>query len=153
MLEEVLAECTINLLNSAKPNNRSLANKITDLILISPRLDVSLETSKIPFIKHSKIIFLQEAGLEMMKCFYLNDEQTGKEPDISPLYHHLDSLKLMPNTNIIVGEIDRLLTDAVAATYLIKHANVPVKLTVLEGQSHNHFSHRDLETVYLWLIL
>ena len=134
----------VTLLND--PLEQKLAEKVSNLILISPWTDISLETStRSPYqAQQDNDIFLQASALELMKNFYLAHEQSGKEPEISPLYHHPDSLKRMPKTSVIVGEIDRLFADSVAAAKLINNSGVPVEFVVLEGQSHNHFSHRDL---------
>lgn len=134
----------ITLLND--PTHEERAKKISNFIMVSPWTDISMETSiKSPYqAQQNKDIFLQASALELMKTFYLAPAQTGTEAEISPLYHPVDKLKKMPKTTIIVGEIDRLFADSVATAKLINKANVPVELVVLEGQSHNHFSHRDL---------
>ncbi|MCX7124061.1 MAG: alpha/beta fold hydrolase, partial [Gammaproteobacteria bacterium] len=115
----------LNLLNN--PLTKALVAQIAHFILISPWVDISMETTEnSPFKdQQDKDIFLQTSALERMRDFYLPPGLTGKEPEISPVYRPTHEFMGMPRTTVIVGEIDRLFADAVCAANEIDKAKVP----------------------------
>ncbi|MDO8954144.1 MAG: alpha/beta hydrolase [Gammaproteobacteria bacterium] len=134
----------LNILN--EPATKALISRISNVVLMSPWADISMETTKCsPFkAQQDKDEFLQIPALERAKDFYLSPGMTGKEPFISPVYRPVEEIKGMPPTTVIVGEIDRLFADSILTAKVLKEAGVPVQIAMLEGQSHNHSAHKDL---------
>jgi acetyl esterase/lipase len=131
----------LNIINSSE--TKELANKISHLFLMSPWADVSMKTTIAgPYQQQQDADkMLQTWGLEQMRDWYLPEGATGEEPLFSPAFRSADDMKGIPKTTVIVGEIDRLLTDAIETTRVLRDAGVPTQLVVLEGQSHNHSCH------------
>ncbi|MCX7123688.1 MAG: alpha/beta hydrolase fold domain-containing protein, partial [Gammaproteobacteria bacterium] len=109
--------------------------------------DISMQTTKEgPYQSEQDADkMLQTWGLEQMRDWTLPEGADGTEPCYSPIYRSADEMKGMPNTVVIVGEGDRLLTDAVATVRVLNNleceASSSTKLVVLEGQTHNHSAH------------
>lgn len=125
----------------------TLIDKVQHLILLSPWVDLSMNlTKQSPYqAQQNSDLMLTTDGLEQFRDWYLPEEATGMEPQYSPIYSEPSKLYGMPKTTIIVGEIDRLLGDAIATTQLFRSARVPTELVILEGQSHNHSCHNGLK--------
>lgn len=136
----------LNLLASA--TDQDLVNKISNLVLMSPWADISLETMKNavdPYRSQQDADKMTQPWvLEQMRDWYLPHGASGKEREYSPIYRMTDELKGLPRTTIVVGGIDRLLNDSIESAKLIKSAGVPLDLLILPGQSHNHSAHVDL---------
>ncbi len=132
------------LLNS--PATRKLIDKISQLILISPWVDISMATTKnSPYqSQQDSDKMLQAGALEQISTWALPSNADSADPLFSPIYRPLSDMKGMPKSIIIAGEIERLLGDAVKTAQVLRSAGVAAQLVILKGQSHNHSAHAGL---------
>lgn len=134
----------LNILNT--PKNSKLLAKIQHIFLMSPWIDVSMKTNMESPYQHQQNSdhMLQAWGLKQMRDWYLPQGATGVEPMFSPIYRPVSEMYGMPNTTVIVGEIDRLFADAIKTVQTLRNAKITTQLVILEGQSHNHSAHAGL---------
>ena len=105
--------------------------KISQLILMSPWIDLSLNVARNgPYQaqQNSDTIAVGADVLEIMREWYLDDSYK----------HSLAELKNLPFTTVIAGGCEVLLGDAVFITDALQKAGTPVQLIILEGQTHNY---------------
>lgn len=131
----------LNLLNSSVTKDR--IKQISHLILMSPWVDLSMLTTKKPYYEKQQNTdkMIQTWHAEQWRDWYLPAESEKTDPKFSPIYRPTIEMKGMPPTTVIVGEVERLLTDSIKTMQVLKQAGVCAELVVLEGQSHNHSAH------------
>lgn len=114
--------------------NRGRTINFKKHILMSPWLDLSLETHKQPEFAdaQNEDKMLTTEALEALVKFTLNADDNAKSAEVSPLYAPADDL---PETTIISPQYDGLRGDAVR--YAEKSNRI--KLITCNGQTHNFF--------------
>lgn len=120
--------------NKARNESESDLN-IKMQILISPRVDSSLELSKREeYLRYQKEdIMLPPGDQEFFARISLPENLNRKEPSVSPYY---DNLTGVPPTLIIVGEFDALRSDAEFYYQKLIENGVDAEKVVGEGQVH-----------------
>lgn len=126
-------------------NRPAVFNNISQLILLSPWLDLSLEAIRHgPYQLQQKLDMAAGADvLEVLRNAYLDNEKIDN-PLFSPLHQAHPQLALLPQTTIIAGECEALIADAVLATYQLSDANAPVTLLIKKGLTHNYMVFKNL---------
>ncbi len=132
----------------------NLFRKISQLILLSPWVDLSMRVSREgPYQSQQKTDTIA-AGidlLEVMANCYLPDDCKGDEPEFCPVYRTTKEMHGLPSITVVVGGSEVLLGDAVFLADKLKQAGVPVQFIALEGQTHNYmiFHQLSLDGVYV----
>lgn len=111
---------------------------IKQLLLLSPSLDLSLETRRdSPYADYQNKdeSASTESIRRIVKLYYQDIEP--KTPLISPMFEK--DLTDMPPTTIVLAEFDGARGDGQAYAERLEAADVPVKVIICEGQTHNYF--------------
>ena len=111
---------------------------IKQLLLLSPSLDLSLETrcnSPYADYQNKDESASDESIRQIVKHYYKDIDP--KTPMISPLFEK--DLTDMPATTIVLAEFDGARGDGHAYAEKLEAADVPVKVVICEGQTHNYF--------------
>lgn len=126
-------------------NRPAIFNLISQLILLSPWLDLSLEA-----VRHGPYQTQQTldkaAGadvLEVLRDAYLDNERADN-PMFSPLHQGHSQLAALPQVMIIAGECEALIADAVLSAHQLRDAQAPVMLLIKHGLTHNYMVFKDL---------
>ena len=113
--------------------------KISQLILLSPWVDLSLQAVKQgPYQKQQALDTAAGADiLEVLRKAYL-DEIDYANPAYAPLCRDSDELKNLPPISIIAGECEALIADAVYTAQKLGKAKARVTLVVKKYLTHNY---------------
>lgn len=118
-----------------------LAGQVTQLILIGPWIDISMQVSKFgPFQKQQNMdrTSIGPEVITQMARWYLPEGCTGIEPEYCPASRSPKELKTVPPVTVITGDCEGTFGDATFITYHLRHSGAEVQLMVLKGQTHNH---------------
>ena len=120
--------------------------KISQLILLSPWTDLSLETVKNGPYKVQQLLDTAAGAdiLEKLRNAYL-DGANPNNPDFSPLCRAAEALAQLPKITIIAGECEALIADAVYTFDQLRQAKAPVTLVVKNGLTHNYMVFEGLD--------
>ena len=111
---------------------------IQQLLLLSPSLDLSLETRRdSPYAgyQNKDESVSVERIRQVVKLYYQDNDP--KTPLISPMFEK--DLMNMPATTIVLAEFDGARGDGHAYAEKLEAVDVPVKVIICEGQTHNYF--------------
>lgn len=141
----VLAGCSSGGTLAALVTNKLLNDpqiKILAQILISPLVDLSLETHREnPYASYQKEdLMLSDDALEYFSSTFASDPIMQKSSKVSPLYN--ENWVGLPETLIIVGEYDVLRGDGVRYAQILSQAGHNPRLVTCDGQTHNFLSCR-----------
>lgn len=142
----IIAGCSSGALIAAWITNQALQDsklKISQQVLISPLVDVSLTVNKnntyVDF-QQQDVMLSDEAKNFLANLLMNNSSSDPQSSAISPYYQKLSGS--LPSTLIIVGECDGLRGDGSCYAKLLEQAGCDVTLTTLAGQTHNFLSCR-----------
>lgn len=141
----IIGGCSSGGTIAAGITNRALKDKdikIYQQILISPLVDLSLETHrKNPFLEYQKEdIMLSDEALEYFVKTYVPNSADRKSPTVSPLYW--SNFSGLPDTTIIVGEYDALRAEGTRYKDKLSGNGNHIDFILCEGQTHNFMSCR-----------
>lgn len=122
-------------------NATELSRQVTQLVLIGPWIDVSMQVAKFgPFQKQQNMdrTSIGKEVVAQMAHWYLPEGCSGTEPEYCPASRSPDELKTVPPVAVITGDCEGTFGDAAFITYHLRHAGAKVQLMVLKGQTHNH---------------
>lgn len=128
-------------------NAPELAGHITQLILIGPWIDISMQVSKLgPFQKQQNMdrTSIGPEVITQMARWYLPEGCSGAEPEYCPALRNPDELKTVPPVAVITGDCEGTFGDAAFVTYHLRHSGAKAQLMVLKGQTHNHVCFEEL---------
>lgn len=124
-----------------------LASKISQLILLSSWIDLSLSVSRYgPYQTQQKCdtIAVGADMLEIMASWYLPIGYKGDEPEYCPALRSPAELKMLPFTTVIAGGCEVLLGDSVFIADALRRAGTQTQFIALEGQTHNYLVYDEL---------
>ena len=105
---------------------------IAHQLLLYPPLDASMDTAS--YGTYGQGYYLTEEVMQYCYAMYLDGPADGRSPYVSPL--RARSHEGLPPVTLLVCEFDPLRDEAEAYAKRLRHANVPVNLSVLTGMVH-----------------
>lgn len=125
----------------------SLFRKISQLILLSPWIDLTLCVNREGPYQDQQNLDTLAAGadvLERMSKWYLPEGARGNEPEFCPAFRSPNEISKLPLVTIISGGSEVLLGDGIFLAHELRLREAPVQLIVVEGQTHNYMVFHEL---------
>lgn len=124
-----------------KRNIPDSIKKISQLILLSPWIDLSMKIAREgPYQaqQNADTIAANTDLLETMASWYLPEGFKGDEASVCPASRNQGEMAELPLVTVISGGCEVLLGDGVLIADKLRRAGNPVQLIILEGQTHNY---------------